>query len=238
MKVIKIQKNRQFLYTCLFFFFPAFFLEWACVHASLENRLADEIKKFYHSTHVELLSSIQWVKSPLMDSDLQMTLLGDDGYGHIRFSVMADSEGNKGEGWVSASVWIAVKVAVRKIRMGESLTEDWFQTKPVNILLGQPREYRDIFYPEKEGVTGFEALQTLSEGQILTNSVIKKIPDIHRGDLVKIYLYSHGIVLRSSGKAEESGYIHSPIKVSTLKDQHLLLGQVKSKGVVEVHLSL
>jgi flagella basal body P-ring formation protein FlgA len=207
--------------------------------ASSDNGLLSLIRnaivKSYANARVDLVGEVQWVRGAVPESPVSVSILGDDAKGNIHFSVY-DSDSHVSEGWVGFLAWIPARVSTRRIRPGQPLTQDLFVTQDVNVSSGAAREYRGVILPEGTEIAGLESVQTILEGQFLTSSAVQRVPDIRRGDAVRVRLVSGGLTLTTMGIAEEPAYLHMRIRVTTGKSKKELLGNLEASGIVEVKL--
>jgi flagella basal body P-ring formation protein FlgA len=128
--------------------------------------------------------------------------------------------------------WIVKK----RIYTGDILNDNLVEISPVDISIGILRDIKDILLSHKIQLKKFEATQTIVEGQYLTNLSVRKIPDIHRGDSVRIKLISGAIILQAAGISDEIGYVDRKMKVKILRSKRELVGVLRPDGVVEVVL--
>jgi flagella basal body P-ring formation protein FlgA len=203
---------------------------------NLENSLRNEISKNYTGARIDLLGDIQWVRGSAPEEPQSIFLLGDDGQGRIHFTVTNNLDNGSSEGWVGFAAWVPVRVVKRRVHPGEVLTSDMFTTQNVNVAVGQAREYRGVMFPQNVEINGMEAHQTILEGQFLTSSAVQRIPDIHRGDPVRVHLISGDLVLSTLAIAQESGYLKQQIRVMTNKGKRELFGMLQQGRIVEVKL--
>jgi flagella basal body P-ring formation protein FlgA len=81
-----------------------------------------------------------------------------------------------------------------------------------------------------------ESRQTILQGQFITSSAVQRIPDIRRGDSVRIRMISGGLAVSTQGTAEEPGYINGKMRVMANKSKREFVGELSADGVVEVKL--
>jgi flagella basal body P-ring formation protein FlgA len=106
----------------------------------------------------------------------------------------------------------------------------------VNVASGLAHEYRGILLSSAEDLSRLEARQTLLEGGVVTATAVRRIPDLRRGDAVRIEVISGDVHLSAPALALEPGVINQKIKVQTLKTKRELVGLLRSGGTVEVRL--
>jgi flagella basal body P-ring formation protein FlgA len=87
-----------------------------------------------------------------------------------------------------------------------------------------------------EDLSRLEARQTLLEGGFVTSSAVRRIPDLRRGDVVRLEVLSGEVRLSTAAQALESGNLNQRIRVQASKSKRELVGVVREGGVVEVKL--
>jgi flagella basal body P-ring formation protein FlgA len=215
-------------------------LRGAPCHAdTVSELLKKELSKTYSGARVEL-GAIQWTRGVRSDPYQSVVFYGDDARGNAHFLLRAGGASGaptvSSEGWVAFSAWLPAKVALRRIHPGEKLTPDAFVTQQVDVATGLGREYRGVIFPSEAEVTAFESTQTLLEGQFLLGSGVRKIPDIRRGDSVRIQLIAGDLILSTQGIAQEAGYLNGSIRALTTRNKREVSGLLKADGVLEVKL--
>ncbi len=204
--------------------------------SNFHSVLRSSISKIYSGAEIKFSGRVQWVRGEEPKLLNSIDLLGDDGRGNMHFLAKGSVNEFESEGWVKFSAWVPTKIPLKRIRPGEALHEDMFVVQAVEVSTGLAHEYRGVLVSDKIEVAGLEAIQTILEGQFLTTVSVQKIPDLRRGDLVKIEMNSSGMVLSLPGVAEEPGYNLKKIRVMTSKSKRQLSGILHSGGVVEVQL--
>jgi flagella basal body P-ring formation protein FlgA len=111
-----------------------------------------------------------------------------------------------------------------------------FTPRDVNVAVGQAHEERGVILESGRALTGLQARQTILEGQLLLSSAVERIPDVHRGDVVRVELLSNGLSLVTQGVVEEPGFTGESIHVMASKTKRELMGRLAANGVVEVRL--
>ena len=231
-------------------FFYLFVILWVVLFEKSKNVLASdldlipslkvEIGKLYPGARVDIDPEIRWIREESAETQSNtcrlVSVVEDDFKGNIHFLLKEQSLRACADGWVGFEAWVPTQIALRRIHPGEVLNQDYFSPQSTNIAKGQGRDYRGILFPQKMAINGLEAIQTILEGQFLLTSSVQKMPDIRRGDSVRIQVVSGGLTLSTSGTAEEPGYIDRKIRVMTAKTKRELVGQLKSDGIVEVTL--
>jgi flagella basal body P-ring formation protein FlgA len=104
------------------------------------------------------------------------------------------------------------------------------------VAAGQPFEYRGVILNKDVDVRGLESRQTILEGQFVTSTAVQRVPDVRRGDAVRIHLVSEGLSLVTTGAADEPGFLDGQVRVITSKSKRQLVGRLQRDSVVEVRL--
>ena len=202
----------------------------------LNSVLRNELSKVYGGARITLSDQIRWVKGGVPRQVRGVMLYGDDGRGNSHFSIQGDLPAEVAEGWVGFSAWIPARIAVRRILPGEPLNPNFFTNKLVDVATGQAHEYRGVLLPEEAEVKGLETIQTILEGQFLLSSAVRRVPDVRRGDMVRVQLVSGDLLLSTQAMVEEPAYLNGPVRVMTTRGKRELSGLLKAEGVVEVKL--
>jgi flagella basal body P-ring formation protein FlgA len=197
--------------------------------------LKQQISETYGSAQVKFARPIEWIRQTSDQIAGPVQILNDNGRGELRFSVTG-LKGQYSEGLMAFSAWLPARIAVKRVHPGELLRDEWFTTQKVNVSSGTAREFRGVLLAPDHEVSKLESVQTIMEGQFLTSSAVRNVPDIRRGDSVRIQLVNEGMTLTTSGIAQEPGYLNRQIRVLTTKTKRELLGQLQLDGIVEVKL--
>ena len=203
--------------------------------SSVIERLKNELANSYGGARIEIVPPVQWVKGLAREEVKSLSLLNDDGRGNIHFSVIS-AEGYLSEGWVNFRAWVSARIATRRLHLGDVINPENFTTQEANVAAGPAHEYRGVLFPTKDPLSGLEAIQTILEGQYLTSSAVRRIPDIRRGDSLQVKLISGDLILSTSGISEESGYINQQIRVRTGKAKKEISGLLLPGRQIEVRL--
>jgi flagella basal body P-ring formation protein FlgA len=196
--------------------------------------LKRELSKHYPGARVELTGAYQWFRGGLPADFTQVDSVVPNARGEARFAVRSAAE--DAEGVVTFSAYVPAWIAVRRILPGEKLAPEQFLQQDVNVASGMAYEYRGVILGRDVDVSGFEAKQTILEGQYALSSGVQRIPDVRRGQPVQIRLTAGGVVLTTPGIAEEPGYVESSVHVMSAKTKRALIGRLRAGRIVEVTL--
>jgi flagella basal body P-ring formation protein FlgA len=243
-----MKKNEMMQYNWIRAFIPALsLLAFAFSYCTVsfasvgsdDPAILDEIKKqiseSYGSAQVKFSGPIEWIKQTPGKMGGSVQILSDNARGDLRFSVTG-TQGQYWEGALAFSAWVPARIAVKRVHPGELLRKEWFVTQKIKISTGPAREFRGVLLPMENEISKLQSAQTIMEGQFLTSSAVRNVPDVRRGDSVRIHLINEGLTLSTIGVAQEPGYLNRQIRVLTSKTKRELLGQLQPEGIVEVKL--
>lgn len=199
--------------------------------------LSAAVAKNYPGARIELASTVRWTRGVSPVSPVSASVISLNARGEVQFSMRdRDAESAVSEGWASVRAWIPAQVATRRIGPGERLSPELFTVQEVNVASGVPYEYRGVILPVDVAVSGLESRQTILEGQFLVSSAVQKVPDVRKGDLVRIRIQSGELNVSTLGTAEEPAYVNGRVRVIASKTKREFVGQLAPGGVVEVRL--
>jgi flagella basal body P-ring formation protein FlgA len=197
-----------------------------------------ELSKRFPNARVELTDEIHWTSSRPEGVIESMRVGDENARGQVGFTVETrDEQGlHRGYGFATFAAWLPARVAVRRVMPGEKLQDDQFTYRDINIASGTERDYRGVILDQKTEIAHLQARQTLLEGQPLLSSAVERVPDVRRGDSVRVQIISNGLTLSTQATASEPGYFNNPIRVLTDRTKRELSGKLVATGVVEVKL--
>lgn len=209
-------------------------------HASVYDQIRMKLQGRYPEATVELSKQVKWIRGAFAESDLlkdlPLTLLGESAQGEVTFEVWSQDKILRAEGSIAFSAWLVGRKAVRRIQVGEHLSEDLFQVARVDIAQGSAFEIKHSLASAQQSVDGLEARQTINEGGWLLTHAADRIPDVRKGDRIPIRLLSGELTLTTTGIAQETGVRKQRIKVISTKGKREFIGELGEDGSVEVHL--
>ena len=212
-------------------------------HASVSEAIQRSVAERLGANRVEILGAPVVAAGQALDDAEAASVLEENARGEIRVLV----RGWKGKGAgprvaaqaeyrVRVAAWVLGWVAGRRVLPGEALAVDALKVQEINVAEGMAHEYRGILLAPTEDLSRLEARQTLLEGGFVTSSAVRKIPDLRRGDVVRLEILSGGIRLSTSAQALEPASTQQRVKVQTVKAKRELVGVLKEGGIVEVTL--
>ncbi len=204
--------------------------------AELNDLIKSELQAKVPGAKIEVTGPVRWMTAlPAAQEVSAVRVLGVNAKGEAQIAIrMAD--GTRAEALAPYAAWVPARVAVKRVSPGESLEPEMFVTQDVNVASGQAYDLRGIILTHSTEITGLESRQTILEGSFLTSSAIRKIPDVRKGDAVRIRINADGVQLSTLGVAEEPGYLNGRLRVMTQKTKREFVGQLSAGRVVEVKL--
>lgn len=201
--------------------------------SAISSQLGMSFRQF-NNPRIEL-GEIRLLSGTLPASIQSVQLLSENSRGQAQFAVFG-SDQSSAQIVADYAAWIQVRVAARRIAPGERLTADEFNTQETDVATGMPYELRGVLLSSREDVSNLQTRQTILPGQFLVANAVERVPDVRRGDSVRIHLVTGDLSLSTLGTASEPGYANSTIRVVTNSTHRALTGVLQPGGVVEVKL--
>ena len=152
------------------------------------------------------------------------------GAGGFLLPLQVQTSQGKSVYWVTGriSFFKEAPVAKHMIRSGDRILENDVEMKKVNVSFAKDGA------PSLDELNGKIAVRTISMGQPIFASDLKREPAALRGQLIKILVGNEGFEVASSGTAEEAGGIGDVIKVKSSDTQKMLSGVLIDKATVRI----
>jgi flagella basal body P-ring formation protein FlgA len=131
---------------------------------------------------------------------------------------------------------VPARVATTRIMPGEAIQAAQFIEQEVDVAHGMNHDIRGLIVSPSLELNRLETRQTVLEGQPLLSSEIKRMPDVRRGDPVRIQLVSGSLTLTTLGTASEPGYLDQQVHVMSQKTKRELIGTLLPDNIIEVRL--
>jgi flagella basal body P-ring formation protein FlgA len=211
----------------------------------LDALVRAEIAKRFPGARIELTSPLQWTQvadSPgkaAPQGEIISVSLGDETVrGEAPFSVESRDEGGLRISWgrVNYNAMVPARVATTRIMPGEAIQATQFIDQEVDVAHGMNHDIRGLIVSPSLELSRLETRQTVLEGQPLLSSEIKRMPDVRRGDPVRIELVSGSLTLTTLGTASEPGYLDQQVHVMSQKTKRELIGTLLPDNIIEVRL--
>lgn len=197
-----------------------------------------ELSRRFPNARVELTEDLHWTSSQPEGQLVSIRVGDENARAQAGFTIETrDDQGvHRGYGFATFAAWLPARMAVRRVMPGEKLQNDQFETREINIASGAQRDFRGVILDQRTDITSLQARQTLLEGQPLLSSAVERVPDVRRGDSVRVKIISNGLTLSAQATASEPGYLNNTVRVLTAQTKRELSGKLVSSGVVEVKL--
>ncbi len=211
--------------------------------ASVAEAIQRSVSERLGANRVEILGAPILASGQPLDDAEAASVLEENARGEVR--VLVRGWRGKGAGprvasqaeyRVRVAAWVLGWVAGRRVLPGEALVVDALKVQEINVAEGLAHEYRGILLAPTEDLSRLEARQTLIEGGFVTSAAVRKIPDLRRGDVVRLEVISGGVRLSTSALALEPASTQQRVRVQTVKAKRELVGTLKDGGIVEVVL--
>lgn len=120
-------------------------------------------------------------------------------------------------------------VTSRAVKPGEAIAAGDLKLQRTDISALESLPYQNL-----HDIVGKRAGRYLQAGVILTVDVLENIPLVLKNKTVKVIIADGSIMIETTGKALQDGYIGDLIPVKLLESQMVLSGRVTGDGIVEV----
>ena len=132
---------------------------------------------------------------------------------------------------VDVSIYLDVTVTAKKLKRGEIITPEKLVKKRQKI----SRDYENLIR-DPELVVGLMTNRVVQEGATLRKSMLREIPDIKKGDEVKVQLVSGDLEVTVDGKVKDDGKIGDKVRVICKTTGKQVSGIIRSPQLVVVQL--
>jgi flagella basal body P-ring formation protein FlgA len=206
------------------------------VSDDLRKSLIEELEMRFPMAEVKINKPFKWSDEQNIPEIIQrIQFLGNDGNGKAKFRIYQSSN-DFSDLEVGFSAWQEVLVSLRRIHPLEKLTDDLFRKEKIDVALRQYHSYRGLFLPLEENLSQLKAGQTILEGNTPLLTGVRRIPDIRRGEQVRIRLISGSLLLSTSGIIQEEAHFGKQVRVLTNTTKKELVGTVLRDKTIEVRL--
>ncbi|MBH50273.1 MAG: flagella basal body P-ring formation protein FlgA [Candidatus Marinimicrobia bacterium] len=201
------------------------------------NQILSDVVKSYYSQRFSIHSKdikIKFIHIPDVDINKQYLIVPElkIKLGHQTIWIEEHISGNTFPLTLDISANIPVLVAKKTIPRKEGLAPEMFYFESCLLT----RDYERYVFDKKE-LEGAMAIQVIKMGKPLTYSMIKKRPDIFKGDLVGVELVSGNMVIETKGTAKKDGNYGGKTEVILDRTGKKVFGKVIGSNRVRVKLN-
>jgi flagella basal body P-ring formation protein FlgA len=199
--------------------------------ADFSQQITTAVQAHCHPCRVQL-ADLKLPTIPRDEEILQLNLQISEIKDNNSFVIPLIVESSRGRShlWVTAKVNVYKKapVAKRLIRSGELISENDFEVKEVNTT------YAKDGVPAAGYVNTKVANKIIQAGETIYFSDVRKVPDLFRGQVVKILVGNETFEITTTGTAEQDGNIGDRVRVRNESNKKSVTGQVTEKGTVKL----
>jgi flagella basal body P-ring formation protein FlgA len=131
---------------------------------------------------------------------------------------------------------VNMPIAVRRIYPNTRLKKEDFRMENINVATGLARDYRSAIILDQSRLEQMETRQSILEGQFVVSNAVQKLPDVRKGETVKLELGSGNLTLTTAATVLENASIGERVRVLTAKTKREVVGKVREDHSVEVSL--
>jgi len=128
----------------------------------------------------------------------------------------------------SASVFTNAFIARTRLKKGQRLEASMLDIKRIDAI-----KHRDSFNSSDQ-LAGMVVKRSIIAGKVITARDIKQAPAISKGDAIIIEAKRGGLSIRTTGVAEESGYIGDQIRARNDRSGKQVRGRISARGLIIV----
>ncbi len=153
--------------------------------------------------------------------------------GSSRFSIIFKVNGKVRKNFSVTGTTTAITpvvTATRSLRYGEIVTAEMvvIADRDISSLSGYCRNLSEVI--------GSIIKRNLSEGSAISPESVELPPVVNRGELVKIVVNTHGLLITATGVAKSDGHQNEVIRVQNTSSNKLIYCRVQAPGLVEVQI--
>ncbi|WP_448583349.1 flagellar basal body P-ring formation chaperone FlgA [Thermocrinis sp.] len=213
------------MWIILSFLLLLFSLCFSWTEERLKKLVEDTVKeRFGDSVRIESIKILDWKGSaegnPKVELDME--------YGRVRALAYLDFEKKRINAVLSVYWKVKFFVAKQDIPKGTALSAELF-VEEERWLRSIPNDFR----LNREELENYQASVHIPKGSILRRSIIKPLPVVERGDVVKLIFHSGNIEITTYGTALDRGEVGKIVRVKTQAGK-IMKGKVIDRGVVEL----
>lgn len=192
----------------------------------------------YPGAEIELIGAITVDGNGLPTQNQTIQYQGDTQAGHANFVVSGKFNHQPVQAKVSAQykAWMQIYYPNQKIRPRQLIEKDQFVLNRIDMSLNKNRAYVGLYVDKRFKFKDIRTRQTILPGRPLLKSAIEKVPDVAKGEHIRLRLMSGQLTLVTRGVVQESAYEGAQVKVTVDQTKKILTGRLVQDKTVEVTL--
>ena len=107
------------------------------------------------------------------------------------------------------------------------------QPEDVTVAEGWIPDIDNIYLPIHEPIEELELVRLLKQGEALTADVVRRRPEVVRGDVLELIVHAGAVVLRTAARAEADGAIGGTIPLRNLETGRRIVGRILTRNSAE-----
>ena len=204
----------------------------------LSSRINKILSEKNPNAEIKIPNLEKLVKSPeiaAISSLSDIRLVEDRSNGTAVFE-LTSSDGSSTKIQTPYQAWVRVPVATHRIYPNTKLKKEDFKISAINVATGVAHDYRGAMIGSEVKLDQMESKQTILEGQFVVINAVQRLPDVRKGDMVKLELSSGDLTLTTAAVIQENAAIGERVHVLTAKTKREMIGKVLEDHSVEVSL--
>ena len=206
--------------------------------ALLSSRLNKILSEKIPNAEIRIPNLEKLIKSPEIAAigTLSSVRLLEDRASGVALFELNSSDGTSTKIQTPYQAWVKTPVAIHRIYPNTKLKKEDFRVEALNVAVGTAHDYRGVMILSEEKLDQMESKQTILEGQFVVANAVQKLPDVRKGEMVKLELSSGALVLTTAAQILENASIGDRVRVLTAKTKREMIGKVLEDHSVEVAL--
>jgi flagella basal body P-ring formation protein FlgA len=209
--------------------FIGLFFSWSVIALDFSSQVIKELSGVFPGTKIELIT-----QAPPFEIQ-SIRYIREDGRGRAYFQINQEPVEYPVGFRAIKSVWVSTqKLAPLTGLRGASLRLQEF-----DLAQGLAHQYRSTLIGKEmtqDELSKFETRQTILESQFLTLTALSKIPDVRRGETVRLKVQASGVTLSTTGLVQEPGNVGDLIRVLSSTSKREFTGKLTKEKMIEVTL--
>lgn len=226
-----IQNLMLSIFVILFFSNNSYALDDANLLSSRIHKILSE-KIPYAEIRIPNLKKL--VQSPEISdlTELSSVRLLEDRANGIALVELISTDGKSVKIQTPYQALVKTPVAAHRIYPNVRLKKEDFRIETLNVASGPAREYRGVIIYDENRLNQVESKQSILEGQFVVSNAVQKLPDVRKGETVKLELSSGNLTLSTLAIVQENASVGEVVRVFTTKSKREVTGKVREDRTV------